>query len=200
MTPVAPQVRTRADWDSWALGIAYAIGPGPTGRADCTRRRVGAVIIEPLRHWITGAGYNGTEPGGPSCLKGECPRGRHFRVEEPYERHCPGCGSDGASFCSECVYFFKCACGKEWQPGTGCEDSVMPGASYDTGPGACINGHAEQNAQAAATSSLAGATMYVTDEPCGGCVRQIRVTTEIAAIVWPGGRIEFRRRPEARAA
>jgi dCMP deaminase len=181
---------TRASWDDWALGLAYAAGPGPTGRADCTRRRVGAVIIEPQRHRVIGLGYNGSEPGGPSCLKGECPRGRHFRQAEPYQRECGFCG-DSDSFCSECRYLFNCACGNTWP----CSESVPPGSSYDTGPGACINGHAEQNAQANVTSPewLKGATLYVTEEPCGGCVRQIRTTTEIAAIVWPHGRLDFER-------
>lgn len=188
----------RPDWDAWALGLAHAVGPGPTGRADCTRRKVGAVIVEPHRHRVIGLGYNGTEPGGPSCLKGECPRGRHFRRQEPYFQRCPWDEAHNGpwrpgdhSFCSECIFDFLCACGKEWP----CEDAVPPGSSYDTGPGVCINGHAEQNAQANVTMPewMRGATMYVTEEPCGGCVRQIRTTTEIVAIIWPDGRIDFER-------
>lgn len=169
----------RPGWDAWGLGLAYAVGPGPTGRADCTRRKVGACIVEPRRHLVIGLGYNGTEPGGPSCLKGECPRGRHFQTRL-------GALPDGKPWLSG-----KCACGNSWP----CDDSVPPGSSYDTGPGACINGHAEQNAQANVTSPalLKGATMYVTEEPCGGCIRQIRTTTEILAIVWPEGRIDLRR-------
>lgn len=171
--------QTRPDWDAWALGVAYAIGPGPTGRADCTRRKVGAVIIEPVRHRIIGAGYNGAEPGGPSCLKGECPRGRHYQTSL-------GTLPDGGPWLSS-----VCACGNPWP----CADAVPPGSSYDTGPGTCIASHAEQNALADVTSPerLRGATMYVTEEPCAGCVRQIRNTTEIAAIVWPHGRIDCRR-------
>jgi dCMP deaminase len=191
---------TRAGWDEWALGIAFAIGPGPTGRADCTRRRVGAVIIEPNRHNIIGAGYNGTEPGGPSCLKGDCPRGKHYRLADPYRRVCANCGDSDdpdrvEQFCPECHWLFRCACGEEWP----CSQSVPPGSSYDTGPGACIASHAEQNALASVTSPerLPGSTMYVTEEPCAGCVRQVRNTTGIAAIVWPDGRIDLRgRMPE----
>lgn len=181
---------TRAGWDEWALGLAHAVGPGPTGRADCTRRKVGAVIVEPHRHRVIGLGYNGSEPGGPSCLKGECPRGRHFRRPEPYRYECKWrLHEDG--FCSECTYLYRCACGNEWP----CVDAVPPGSSYDTGPGACIASHAEQNALADVTAPerLPGSTMYVTEEPCGGCVRQIRTTTEIVAIVWPEGRLEFER-------
>lgn len=54
----------------WALEIAAAVAT----RADCTRRKVGAVIFDP--QWrVLSVGYNGAEPGGPSCLAGECPRG-----------------------------------------------------------------------------------------------------------------------------
>lgn len=183
----------RPDWESWALGIAYAIGPGPTGRADCTRRKVGAVIIASDRHNIIGAGYNGAGPGGPSCLKGECPRGRHYAAG----CQCGGCHDElcaGPAACDKDFYCVepqpKCGCGNAWP----CEEAVPPGSSYDTGPGTCIATHAEQNALAFVTSPerLKGATMYVTEEPCAGCVRQIRNTTEITAIVWPRGRIDCR--------
>lgn len=166
----------RPDWDAWALGLAYAVGPGPSGRADCTRRRVGAVIIEPRRHLVIGVGYNGGMPGGPSCLKGHCPRGRHYPGKERWP--------DGNTRID------VCACGEDWP----CPHAVLPGSSYDTGPGVCIASHAEQNALANVTAPerLAGATMYVTAEPCAGCVRQVTNTTEIVAIVWPEGRIDCR--------
>lgn len=194
----------RPDWDAWALGIAHAIGPGPTGRADCTRRKVGAVIIEPVRHRIIGAGYNGAEPGGPSCLKGECPRGRHYKTGPGPSKGLCSCEvrgwARGATHHPLCLAYEYdvCACGKEWP----CSEAVAPGSSYDTGPGTCIASHAEQNALADVTSPerLRGATMYVTEEPCAGCVRQVRNTTDIAAIVWPGGRIEFRRECDEQAA
>lgn len=157
------------------------------------------MIIEPHRHRIIGAGYNGSEPGGPSCLKGECPRGRHYRQPEPYRRICAWCDAPDGVVCTECQDLFKCACGNEWP----CPEAVPPGSSYDTGPGACIASHAEQNALADVTAPerLKGATMYVTEEPCAGCVRQVRNTTDIAAIVWPEGRIECRApAPEGQAA
>jgi dCMP deaminase len=53
------------------MGIAYSVAR----RGDCTRRQVGCVLVDPS-HRIIGTGYNGAEPGGPSCLAGECPRGR----------------------------------------------------------------------------------------------------------------------------
>jgi dCMP deaminase len=184
----------RPDFDSWALGIAEAVSL----RGDCTRRRVGAVLLD-QDHRLIGAGYNGTQPGGPSCLAGDCPRGRHYRQEEPSGRTCRMHGEEHVvgevNVCVECVFSFKCACGKEWLADGGCEDSVEPGSSYDTGPGVCHASHAEQNALAdvEARYRLDGATMYVTIEPCGGCVRQIVNTTKIARIVWPDDVIEIRR-------
>lgn len=169
----------RPDWDSWALGLATAVSL----RGDCTRRRVGAVLLD-KDHRIIGAGYNGSWPGGPSCLKGDCPRGLHFRAPEPYDRRCSNCcGPD--EICSDCLYLFLCACGQEWP----CSDAVDPGSSYDTGPGACHASHAEQNtlADVEARYRLDGATMYVTEAPCDGCLKQIRNTTRIARIAWPGG-------------
>lgn len=60
---------TRPDWDAYFLGIAEAV----SARGDCRRRRVGAVLVRGDRT-IAATGFNGSEPGGPSCLRGECPR------------------------------------------------------------------------------------------------------------------------------
>lgn len=68
----------RPDWDLYFLGIADAV----SARADCTRRKVGAVIVD-QDHRILATGYNGSHPGGPSCLQGECPRGRKTFQEQP---------------------------------------------------------------------------------------------------------------------
>lgn len=59
----------RPDWHEWGLWLAAAVSL----RADCRKRRCGAVIMDDW-HRIVGQGYNGTAPGGPSCLRGECPR------------------------------------------------------------------------------------------------------------------------------
>lgn len=58
----------RPDWDDYFLNIAKAVA----ARADCSRRATGAVIVKNRR--IVSTGYNGTPPGGLSCLKGDCPR------------------------------------------------------------------------------------------------------------------------------
>lgn len=62
---------TRPLWDVWAVRLASVVAE----RADCTRRQVGAVVLDVERR-VVSTGYNGSFPGGPSCLAGECPRGR----------------------------------------------------------------------------------------------------------------------------
>lgn len=160
----------RPDRDEWHLdGAKWLARMG-----DCTRRQVGALIV--LNKRFVGLGYNGTRPGQPGCLEGACPRGRHYEV---------GCDVPG---CVECpAGYSDCACGNRWP----CPDAVEPGSSYDTGPGACISTHAEANAvadgQQRGAGLMDGAVMYVSCEPCDGCVRHIRNTTRIEAIIWPDG-------------
>lgn len=46
-----------------------------SARADCTRRKIGAIIVQGDR--IVSTGYNGAPAGRPGCLTmGACPRGR----------------------------------------------------------------------------------------------------------------------------
>lgn len=157
----------RATWDDYFLGITRAVAV----RADCTRRAVGAVIVD-TDHRIIGTGYNGSPPGGPSCLKGECPRGQHFAACAGDSKclHKPG-------FCNP-----RCACGNTWP----CPESVAPGSSYDTGPGQCEAVHAEANALLFSRTSVKGAALYCTDEPCGGCMRLIK-GAGIIRVIWPDG-------------
>lgn len=131
---------TRPSWDAYFLQIAHAVAL----RADCTRRRVGAVVVDSQRR-IVSTGYNGAPAGDLGCLAGACPRGRMNL------------------------------------------DEVPPGSSYDTGQGACIAIHAEQNALLyAGQKGCNGATLYITDEPCQGCRRFIRASG-VDRTVWPGG-------------
>lgn len=60
--------RERPDWDTYYLGIAHAV----SARAECSRRKVGAVIVRD--HSIVATGYNGAPAGHRSCLDGSCPR------------------------------------------------------------------------------------------------------------------------------
>ena len=68
----------RLDWDPYFLNIATAV----SARADCTRRQVGAVIVD-LNRRIIGTGYNGGPMNGLSCLAGECPRGLLTKEQLP---------------------------------------------------------------------------------------------------------------------
>lgn len=69
----------RPSWDEWALLLAHAVAL----RADCVRRRVGAVLMDE-RHRIVATGYNGAPSGQPGCLTaGACPRGQASYAEVP---------------------------------------------------------------------------------------------------------------------
>lgn len=117
----------RFSWDEWGMILARAVAQ----RADCTRRQVGAVVMDP-DHNIVATGYNGAAPGVIGCIAGGCPRAT---------------------------------------------SGVEPGSSYDTGAGTCIALHAEQNALLRASwADMKGSTLYVTEEPCGGCWRMIKGT------------------------
>lgn len=61
----------RPNWDDWALGMAEAIAQ----RADCSRRKVGALIVAESGRRFVASGYNGAPAGQPGCLtSGSCPR------------------------------------------------------------------------------------------------------------------------------
>lgn len=60
----------RPDWTTYFLNIAQAVAE----RADCRRRRVGAVIVG-RDNRIVSTGFNGAPAGRPGCLEGACPRG-----------------------------------------------------------------------------------------------------------------------------
>lgn len=103
------------------------------------------------------------------CLSGGCPRGRHYRIRT--ER--------GRSVCA--------SCDSEWP----CPESAEPGSSYDTGPGACWSTHAELNAiLQTSRDERQGATMYVNQEPCVGCLKII-ACSGIIRVIWPDGKLDF---------
>ncbi len=58
----------RPDWETWFMaGAEWA-----AQRADCSRRKVGAVIVKGRR--VVSTGFNGALPGELGCLAGGCPR------------------------------------------------------------------------------------------------------------------------------
>lgn len=150
----------------WAFLVALAIST----RGECSRRQVGAVIVD-AQNRIVGAGYNGTYRGGPNCLQGACPRGRHYQVD------CEAVGKCDVSCPGK-----LCACGYDGWP---CPDAVESGSSYDTGPGACIAVHAELNAllDVSDRKRLESSELYVTAAPCDGCLKILR-NTQIYRIFW----------------
>lgn len=133
----------RPSWDEWGLAGAAWVAT----RADCTRRQVGAVLLD-SGHRVVATGYNGAPSGEKGCLTASaCPRGRASLEEVPSYESGP--------------------------------------TSYDTGPGACIALHAEQNVVIRASwDEMDGATLYITDRPCDGCWRTI-LGTPIRRVVAP---------------
>lgn len=58
----------RPDWDTYFMSLAEVIST----RANCLKRRVGAVIVKNRR--IISTGYNGTPSGIKNCFEGGCKR------------------------------------------------------------------------------------------------------------------------------
>ena len=69
---------TRLSWDEYGVEVAKVVAL----RAACTRRQVGAVILNP-DHRIVATGYNGTASGETHCSDGGCPRGQYSHAEIP---------------------------------------------------------------------------------------------------------------------
>lgn len=164
---------TRPTWDSYFLNVAQAVA----NRADCTRRMVGAVIVDP-EHRVISTGYNGAPPGKPGCLSdGACPRGWHYKSDRCACGHYDSAGHRpfNGGPCED-----VCACRNPWP----CDAASEPGSSYDTGAGACIAVHAEANALLYARGPVVGCTVYVTDKPCDGCKRLL-TAARICDVVYP---------------
>jgi len=61
-------VDQRPDWDTYFIMIAHVV----KRRANCSRRKVAALIVKDRR--IVSTGYNGTPRGVTNCFEGGCPR------------------------------------------------------------------------------------------------------------------------------
>lgn len=160
------EIYKRPDWDDYFITIARAV----SRRADCTRRLVGAVLIDPVTHDIIATGYNGAPSGEPGCLTaGACPRGQHY-----IGTHRDPQGNQ------------LCACGRNWP----CDLAVDSGAPYDQGPGLCIAIHAEENCLLHAGTKARGKWIYVTHKPCIQCMRLLQ-GAGVTAVLWPNGFEDF---------
>ncbi len=68
----------RPTWDEYGMIIAQAV----LTRAACSRRQVGAVILD-AEHRVVATGYNGVLAGETNCSDGGCPRGLLSYTERP---------------------------------------------------------------------------------------------------------------------
>ncbi len=79
-------IEKRPSWDEYFLHLAKVVRE----RADCTRRKVGAIIVRDFR--IISTGYNGTPHGIKNCSEGGCERCRRRDKKEinwyEYEESC----------------------------------------------------------------------------------------------------------------
>ena len=73
----------RPDWDTYFMEIAQVVAT----RANCSRRKVAAVVVSERR--IISTGYNGTPRGVTNCFEGGCAR-------------CAGTAPSGSSL-EECI-------------------------------------------------------------------------------------------------
>lgn len=96
--------------------------------------------------------------------RGECLRSQVGAVIVSADRRIVSTGYNGAP--AKHLSCLKGGCPR------GLSEGVEPLSSYDTGPGSCIAIHAEANALLySSRDQIAGGTIYVTRQPCDGCMR-----------------------------
>lgn len=115
-------------------------------------------------------------------LRGDCSRSQVGAVLVSQDKQIVSTGYNGAErggpscLSGECPRAFS---------------GVEPGSSYDTGPGACIAVHAEGNCLLYAGREKAKqGSLYVTREPCGGCLKLIKAVA-VSEVIWPEGRLSI---------
>ena len=67
-TSTTSVVDPRPSWDEYFMSIAEVVST----RANCSRRKVAAIVVSDNR--IISTGYNGTPRGVTNCFAGGCPR------------------------------------------------------------------------------------------------------------------------------
>ncbi|MCC2687070.1 MAG: transport-associated-like protein [Paenibacillaceae bacterium] len=66
----------RKDWDTYFMDIAYMVST----RSQCSRRRVGAVLVQGKK--LLGTAYNGAPMGVPDCTEAGCLLVEQYELEE----------------------------------------------------------------------------------------------------------------------
>jgi dCMP deaminase len=66
----------RKDWDTYFMDIAYMVST----RSQCSRRRVGAVLVQGKK--LLGTAYNGAPMGVPDCSEAGCLLVEQYELEE----------------------------------------------------------------------------------------------------------------------
>ncbi len=194
----------RISRDDYGLTVARAVA----ARADCTRRQVGAVIMDDEGR-IVSTGYNGAPAGEPGCASaGACPRGQlAYASEAPYKVGDPD--PTPGPWATESDYCGLLDESREWDCTIPTDNGVHDGwhiagdgetvcflwppagtqahgQSYESGESRCIAVHAEANAIVyAGRERTKGATIYVTDEPCYLCALIIKAAGITRVVVAP---------------
>lgn len=82
----------RVSFEEYGIKVAFAVA----SRADCTRRKVGAVIFD-TQNRIISTGYNGYPSKVRGCIDGGCPRGQfnhdQIKADSPYVEGAVTCGA-----------------------------------------------------------------------------------------------------------
>ncbi|MBA3372061.1 MAG: dCMP deaminase family protein [Actinomycetota bacterium] len=156
---------SRQSWDEYFLALASQAAT----RSNCSRRKVGAVIVQG-RH-IRSTGYNGPPAGYGHCDAGACPRA----LTDPV-----------ANFGRVRAAAEHPLVGGDLRVRAGAEHPLVGGDLYDN----CVAIHAEANALLFADhGDRDGSSLYSSAAPCFSCAKLI-ANSGIAEVVAGGGRYD----------